>query len=39
MTNLEPLEWIDEASADFTLFKLQTLSYSYDWQWNRWIRS
>jgi hypothetical protein len=42
MTNnieLEPLNWLDQALEDFTLFKLQTLTYSYDWQWSRFIRS
>lgn len=36
--NLEPLDYLDEAMLDFTIVKACLYAYSYEYQWNKWIR-
>jgi len=39
MSNLEPLNYLDEAMLDFTIVKARLSVYSYEYQWNKFIRS
>ena len=39
MTNLDELNWLDEAVWDLILFRNEYRAYSPEYQWQRWIRS
>ena len=39
MTNLEPLNWMDEMITDLILFRNEYRAYSADYAWQKFIRS